>query len=85
MAINNRQFQNIYIYIYMCVCVCVCVRACVHACLYLYLPQFTCSNCGAEVPTPFPPVTSLTNATKCLSVEALCNRNAAELTSTAVL
>ena len=57
----------------------------VHACLSLYFPQFTCSDCGADVLIPIPPVTSLTKATKCLSVEALCNRNAAELTSTAVL
>jgi hypothetical protein len=89
MAINNWQFHNIYMCV--CVCVCVCVRARArawthtNACLYLYLPQFTCSDCGADVPIPYPPVTSLTNATKCLSVEALCNRNAAELTSTAVL
>jgi hypothetical protein len=34
---------------------------------------------------PIPPVTSLTNATKWLFVEALCSKNAAELTSTAVL
>jgi hypothetical protein len=45
----------------------------------------TCSDCDADVLLHIPPVTSLTSAAKWSSVEALCNKNAAELTSTAVL